>query len=56
MEIMDLQKTADYLEFAKIEQTINAGHTIIHLGISAAGFDFVLVNDSYGNTALTEGM
>lgn len=56
MKIMTLQETADYLEFAKITQTISLGHAIVHKGISAGGFDFVLINDSYGNTALTEGM
>ena len=54
MKIMSLQETADYLEFAKITQTISLGHAIVHKGISAAGVDFVLVNDMFGETVLTE--
>jgi hypothetical protein len=56
MKIMNEQETADYLEFAKIKRTINLGYAIVHKGISAAGIDFVLVNDCYGYSALTEGM
>lgn len=57
MRFMNLGQMADYLESAeKIKQTINAGHAIVHIGTSAEGFDFVLVNDCFENTVLTESM
>ena len=56
MRRMSFEEVADYLESAKIKRTIDLGHAIVHEGTSEAGVDFVLVNDSYGNTALTEGM
>ncbi|MEO6825088.1 MAG: hypothetical protein ABI167_10280 [Nitrosospira sp.] len=56
MKMLDMQQTADYLEHANIKQSIDAAHAIIHIGISAAGFNFVLVNNALGQTVLTEGM
>lgn len=56
MKILNPQQTADYLESANIKQSIDMGHAIIHTGISAVGFDFVLVNNAFGQTVLTEGI
>ena len=56
MKRLDMQQTADYLEHANIKQSIDAAHAIIHIGISAAGCDFVLVNNMFGQTVLTEAM
>lgn len=54
MQTMTLQQTADYLEGANIEQTTDAGHALIHVGTSAAGVPFALVNDMHGHSTLTE--
>lgn len=56
MQLIDLQGTAAYLESATIEQSIDAGHAIIHTGKSIAGVGFVLVNNYIGDTVLTESM
>lgn len=56
MKILDLQQTADYLENANIMQTVNADHAVIHMGKNEAGVSFVLVNDMFGQTALTESL
>lgn len=56
MRLLNLSQTADFLEAATIEKTIEAGHAIIHTGVSEAGSRFVLVNDCHGQTVLTESM
>lgn len=56
MQLLNLQQTADYLEAATIEDTIEAGHAVIHIGRTEAGAKFVLVNDHAGMTAVTEGL
>ncbi len=56
MKMLNMQQASDYLANANIKQSIDMGHAIIHRGISAAGFDFVLVNNMFGQTVLTEGM
>lgn len=54
MQKMNLSETADYLEAATIHETHEAGHAIIHIGVSAAGSRFVLINDYRGQTILSE--
>lgn len=54
MQQLSLAQAADYLEAATIEHCHDAGHAITHIGKSASGVRFVLVNDAYGATALTE--
>lgn len=56
MHKIDLQQAADYLEAATIEQTIEAEHTIIHTGRNAAGVRFVIINDCFGNTVVSEAL
>lgn len=56
MKTMTLQQTADYLEAATIEQTLDRGHAITHIGTNAAGISFVLVNDYTGQTVVSEAM
>lgn len=56
MKLLTMQQTADYLELAKIEQTLNKGHALIHIGKTLAGVDFVLVSNMNGEMMLTEGM
>lgn len=51
---MTIEQTADYLENARIEQTIENGWTVIHIGVSEVGHRFVLTNDCYGGTVVTE--
>lgn len=56
MKILTLAQVADYLESATIEETHDVGFAITHFGKNAAGARFVLVNDCFGNSAVTEGM
>lgn len=56
MQQLTLAETADYLESAIIEHMQDVGHAIIHSGRNAAGARFVLVNDCFGKTTVTEGM
>lgn len=56
MRHLSLQDTADYLEFATIQHTNDAGHAIVHIGTSEAGRRFVLVNDCFGNSTLSESL
>lgn len=54
MQQLNLSETADYLEAATIHETHEAGHAIIHIGVSGAGLRFVLINDCWGQTILNE--
>jgi hypothetical protein len=56
MKMLNLEQTADYLENANIQQTIDTGHAFIHIGKSMAGHSFVLVNDIHEHSALTESL
>jgi hypothetical protein len=56
MQKLSLEQMADYLENAKITQTVDAGHALIHMGKSMAGHSFVLVNDIHGHSVLTESL
>lgn len=56
MKILTLEQTADFLDSATIQQTIDTGHAIIHIGQSVFGGKFVLVNNAQGQTVLTESM
>jgi hypothetical protein len=56
MRVLNLNQTADFLEAATINNTIDLGHAIIHMGFNAAGLRFVLVNDCNGESALTESL
>lgn len=56
MKQLNLEQAADYLESATIERTHDAGHAIIHIGSNAAGVRFVLMNDAFGMTTVTESM
>lgn len=47
---------ADYLETAAIDQTINTGPAVIHIGRTGDGFSFVLVNDNHGRVTLVEDL
>jgi hypothetical protein len=54
MRNLTLEQTADYLESAEIQKSVNLGYAVIHQGISEAGHSFVLLNDWQGNTVVTE--
>jgi hypothetical protein len=54
--LLDLGQAADYHEDATIEQSINAGFAMIHIGTNTAGARFVMVNDYNGDTVVTEGL
>ena len=56
IKVLDLQQTADYLETATIEQTIDTIHAIIHIGVSEVGYKFVLKNSIAGASVLTESL
>ena len=48
--------TADLLDCAVIEQTIDLGHSIVHIGNVGTADNphrFVMVNDCHGNTTLS---
>jgi hypothetical protein len=51
---LNLQQTADYLESADIDHSFDAGDKFIHVGTSGEGRPFVLVNDCYGHSFVTE--
>lgn len=54
MQQLTLEQVADYLESATIEQSHDVGHAIVHIGRNAAGGRFVMVNDCYGKTTVSE--
>jgi len=56
MKKLTLEQTADYLESSKIEKSINMGFANVHIGISPAGIEFVLVSDVLGEVVLAESM
>lgn len=56
MQIMTPPQVADFLETAAIEFSHDAGHAIVHSGVSEAGHRFVLVADCYGSAALTQSL
>lgn len=56
MQQLRLEQQADYLDGAIVSSTVDAGRAIIHTGINALGARFVMVNDCYGHTVVTEGM
>lgn len=56
MQHLSLPEVADYLELATIEFTHDVGHAIIHTGRRMDGVKFVLVNNAYGESVLTEAL
>lgn len=56
MRFLTLDEVATYLEFATVQRTHDVGHAIIHIGLSAMGGKFVMVNDAQGDTVVTESM
>lgn len=56
MRKLTLEQTADYVESSKIEKSINMGFANVHIGISPAGIEFVLVSDALGEVVLAESM
>ena len=54
MRQLSLQEAADFLESAAIAKTEDFGHAIVHAGRDASGIPFVLVNDSMGETIVTQ--
>lgn len=56
MKTLTTQETADFLEAATIETSHDAGHAIVHVGISETGSRFVLLNDMRGISVVSESM
>jgi hypothetical protein len=56
MQTLTMEQTADYLEGATIKTSVDSGYAIVHTGFSPAGVKFILVNDMFGNTVLTEAI
>lgn len=54
MQQLTITQVADYLESAIMQQTIDHGFALIHVGTNAAGARFVMVNNTTGETTLTE--
>ncbi len=54
MLYLTLEQTADYLEAATIETTVDSGHAIIHMGKNIAGVCFVMINNAKGETTVCE--
>lgn len=53
MQTLSLNEAADFLEEAKLEQSIDLGWTLVHVGINASGQRFVCVTDTVGGTSVT---
>ena len=56
IQLLTQQDTADLLDCAVIEQTIELGHSIVHVGNVGTPISpcrFVLVNDMFGQSVLT---
>jgi len=53
MQHLTIQEVSAFLETATIDQTIDEGHAIIHMGKTQSGERFVLVNNLRGETVLT---
>lgn len=56
MQTLTIEQTADYLDNATTESSADSGFAIVHTGFSPAGVEFILVNDMFGNTVLTEAI
>ena len=56
MRQLTLAETADYFEHAVIETTHDTGHALIHIGRTGLGLAFVMVNNMFGGTAVSESM
>ncbi len=54
MQNLTLEQTADYLQTADIQYTMDSHFSLTHIGINAAGVRFVLINDIFGETFFTE--
>ena len=54
MRVLNLNETADFLETAIINHTVDHGHAITHSGTTEAGLRFVLLNNCDGESVLTE--
>lgn len=53
MREMTLNETADFLESATIEKTLNAGFAIVHY-VSFEGAKFLIVNRCKGGTLIID--
>lgn len=54
MQFLNLSDASDYLVTAKIEQTIEMGSSILHIGRSDADVRFCLINNCLGETVLVQ--
>jgi hypothetical protein len=54
MQKLTLEQAADYLEAATVERSHDAGYEIIHVGWNASGTRFIMVNNCYGETSISE--
>jgi len=53
---LTLDQAADYLTTATIEHSHDSGFAITHFGRNVAGARFVMTNDCYGRTTVTESL
>lgn len=56
MKSLSLEQTADYLDTAIIDQSIDEGHAITHIGKNKVGCNFIIVNNCMGETMLSESI
>lgn len=56
MKSLSLEQVADYLDTAIIDQSIDKGHAIIHIGKNKVGCKFIMVNNCMGETMLSESI
>lgn len=54
MHTLNLEDTAEYLEHASIEHTHDIGHAVVHIGVNELGVRFILANDCFGVSVLSE--
>ena len=56
MKTLSLEQTADYLDAATINQSIDEEHAIILIGKCDTGCKFIMVNNGMGETMVSESM
>lgn len=56
MHSITIEQAAAILETAQITTTIDLGHVVINHGVTEAGVRFALMNDSFGNSVLSESL
>lgn len=56
MKQLNLEQAAEYLAGSVITRSIDTGFSIVHIGESFAGEQFVLINNAAGQSTLDEAV